>query len=169
MNCQGLSASPNWLTSSFLRSDNIAAPREEVPVEIFENDAGPQIPDRELDGEGASSSGDSGFEIDSDDMSEAEEEGFRKMLESFLRGDNPSWSPRSEEEEDCYCAIPWQDEVPFWDEGGSEAGAASNGPEASASPASPATPPATPANDVIPLNPEAPLNLTIQPLDLSMK
>ena len=59
--------------------DDIAAPREEGPVEIFENDVWPQIPDHERDGEGASSSGDSGFEMDSgDDMSEAEEEGFRK-------------------------------------------------------------------------------------------
>ena len=99
--------------------------------------------------------------MDCDEMSEAEEEGFRRMLESFLRGDNPTWSPRSEEEEEeCCCAIQWQDDVPLWDESGSEAGAASNGPEASASPASPATPPANPANDVL-LNPEAPLDLTI--------
>ena len=89
-------------------------------------------------------------------MSEAEEEGFRRMLESFLRGDNPTWSPRSEEEEECCCAIQWQDDVPLWDESGSEAGAASNGPEASASPASPATPPATPANDVTPPEPRSP-------------
>ena len=108
-----------------------------------------------------------------EEMSEAEEEGFRRMLEAFLRGDNPSWSPRSEEDQDCHCPHPWQDEVPLWDgEGASEAGAASNAPESPASPASPATP-ATPAMPqlihVTPTNPEVPLDLTIQPLDLSMK
>ena len=47
---------------------------------------------------------------------DSDDEAFRAMLESFMKGENPSWSPAREEPTICYCAPPWQEETVYWDE-----------------------------------------------------
>ena len=51
---------------------------------------------------------------------DSDNEAFRATLESFMKGENPSWSPAREEPAMCYCAPPWQDETVYWDDEFSE-------------------------------------------------
>ena len=63
---------------------------------------------------------------------DSDDEAFRAMLESFMKGENPSWSPAREEPAVCYCAPPWQEETVYWDDEPTDASQGAVEPQADA-------------------------------------